>query len=145
VVNARRFRLGPGLLLVAAAALGVVLWVSTVRLTRGLDRALAQEFVIHHFERSSWFAMNAGKYEAVDPDLAREFRESAVWHARRAREFQRMDAGEAVREAERDNEHDLADGRLRERELKLDPLLSKGDQVTGRPGPDEAEARAAPP
>ena len=112
---------------------------------RGPDRALAQELVIHHFERSSWFAMNAGKYEAVDPDLARGFRESAAWHARRAREFQRMDAGEVAREAERDNEHDLADGRLRERALKLDPLLPKGDQVRGGPGPDEADSRAAPP
>jgi hypothetical protein len=116
-----------------------------VRLTRGPDRALAQELVIHQFERSSWFAMNAGKYEAVDPDLARKFRGSAAWHDRRAREFQRVDASNVAREAVRDTEHDLADGRLRERALKPDPLLSKGDQVTGRPGPDEAEARAAPP
>jgi hypothetical protein len=145
VVNARRLRLGPGLLLSIAAALAFVLGLSAGRLTRGPDRALAQELVIHHFERSSWFAMNAGKYEAVDPGLARRFRESAAWHARRAREFQRMDAGEVAREAERDNEHDLADGRLRERALKLDPLLPNGDQVGGGPGPDEAEARAAPP
>jgi hypothetical protein len=144
-MNARRLRLGPGQLLVAAAALGVVLWVSTERLTRGPDRALAQEFVIHHFERSSWFAMNAGKYVAVDPDLARKFRESAAWHARRAREFQRMEAGEVAREAELDNEHDLADGRLRERALKIDSLLSKRGQATGGPERDEAEARAAPP
>src|SRR5262245_12322903 len=105
---------GLALLLVVATAAAVALGIRIERMTRGEDRALAQEMAIHHFERSSWFARNAGKYEGLDPELTRRFREAAEWHARRANEFRRMDTGNVAREAERDVEHDLADGRLME-------------------------------
>src|SRR5690349_3596731 len=90
--------LGLGLLLVVAAATAVAVAPGVDRFARGRDRDLAQELVIHHFERSSWFALNAGKYEGLDAELSRGFRESAVWHARRAREFRRMSTGDVVRE-----------------------------------------------
>jgi hypothetical protein len=60
-------KLGLGLLLVAAAALAVALGLAAERFTRGPDRALGQEMALHHFERSSWFALNAEKYAAIDP------------------------------------------------------------------------------
>lgn len=105
---------------------------------------MAQELVIHHFERSSWFALNAGKYEGLDPELSHGFRASAVWHARRAREFQRMTTGDAVRESERDAEHDLADARLLERALRYDSLLGADDHAAGGPERDENKARDTP-
>ena len=62
----------------AAAALG---WAGR-GLVRSPDREVIQEAVIHHFERSSWFATNAPEYEAFRPDLGPAFRERAAWHAR---------------------------------------------------------------
>ena len=44
------------------AVLVVVLGLAVERSLRGQDRELCQELVIHHFERSSWFAMNAERY-----------------------------------------------------------------------------------
>lgn len=117
--------LGLGLLLIAGVAGAVVLGLTVERRTRGQDRALAQEVVIHHFERASWFAMNAGKYEGIDPGLADGFRDSAAWHARRAREFQRMNTVEVPHEAERDAEHDVVDGRLMVRALRCDSTLRR--------------------
>jgi len=132
--------LGLGLLLIAGVALAVVLGLHGERTTRGQDRALAQEVVIHHFERASWFAMNAGKYEAIDPELAQGFRESATWHASRAREFQRMNTGEVPREAERDAEHDLSDGRLMERALRCDTILRKNNDEAPKKAERDGEA-----
>src|SRR3954447_8397099 len=106
--------LGVRSLIVAAAVLVVALGVAVERSLRGQDRELCQELVIHHFERSSWFAMNAEKYADIDPELTRRFKEMAAWHARRAREFQRMDPSNVAREAERDLEHDKVEGRLME-------------------------------
>ncbi|MFO0890934.1 MAG: hypothetical protein U0790_17545 [Isosphaeraceae bacterium] len=108
---------------------GVYLALAADRFARGHARALAQKLVIHHFERSSWFALNAGKLEGVDPDLAARFRESAAWHAQRARAFQRMDPAAAALESERDAPHDLSDGRLMERALKLDASCGKGEDI----------------
>src|SRR4051812_5390196 len=88
--------LGVRSLLVAVAVLVVVLGFAVERSLRDHDRELCQEMVIHHFERSSWFAMNAEKYADIDPELPRRFMEMAVWHAKRAREFQRMSLGEGT-------------------------------------------------
>lgn len=137
--------IGLPILLALIVAGAVFVGLAADRFTRGQDRALAQEVVIRHFERASWFAMNAGKYEGIDPELTQKFRESAAWHARRAREFQRMNTGEVPREAERDAEHDLSDGRLMERALRCDSLLNAMDQATGRLERDEGKARDASP
>jgi hypothetical protein len=142
----RAFRyLGLGLLLVVAAVTAVAIGLGIDRFARGRDRALAQELVIHHFERSSWFALNAGKYESLDSGLARGFRESADWHARRAREFQRMDTGDVARESERDAVHDLTDARLLGRALRCDSLLGAQNHAAGSPERDEGKARDIPP
>lgn len=129
----RAFRnLGLGLLVVFVVAGAVVIGLAIERTTRGQDRALAQEIVIHHFERSSWFALNAGKYEGLDPDLAQGFRESATWHAHRAREFQRMNMADVPDETERDAEHDRSDCRLLERALRCDAVLSERSDAARR-------------
>ncbi len=112
------------LLAFLAAAGAVAAGLAVDRLVRGHDRALAQELVIHHFERSAWFAMKAPDYEGIDPELARRFRESAAWHARRAREFQRMDPGAAARESGRDLDREVVEGRLLERALRCDAILA---------------------
>jgi hypothetical protein len=109
---------GVRLLIAAAAVLAVVAGVTVERFLRGHDRELCQAIVIHHFERSSWFAMNAEKYAGIDPELTRRFREVAAWHARRGREFQRMEMSDVARESERDLEHDQVEGRLIERAAK---------------------------
>lgn len=117
------------------------------RSLRDQDRSLAQQLTIHHFERSSWFAMNAGKYESIDPELTRRFREVAAWHARRAREFQRMDPGEVAGESERDLEHDRSEDPLLVRALKYDSILGKrGSEATGKAeGNGGGESRTASP
>jgi hypothetical protein len=117
--------LGFRLLLAAAAVLAVVLGLTVERFIRGQDRQLCQEIVIHHFERSSWFAMNAEKYESIDPELTRRFKEVAAWHARRAREFQRMITSDVARESGRDLEHDRVEGRIMEQALKYNSILRK--------------------
>ncbi len=67
--------------LLAAVAAGVVLlgWTGRGPLGRP-GREVIQDAVIHHFERASWFALNAQDYEALRPGLGREFREMAEWH-----------------------------------------------------------------
>jgi hypothetical protein len=40
----------------------VVLGLAVERYLRGQDRELCPEMVIPHYERSSWFAMNAERY-----------------------------------------------------------------------------------
>ncbi len=136
-------------LLLAAVAISALAFLAPAveRYLRGQDRSLAQELTIHHFERSSWFAMNAGKYEGIDPELTRRFREVAAWHARRAREFQRMDPGEVAGESERDFEHDRSEGPLLVRALKYDSILGKrGSEATGKAeGNGGGESRTAPP
>jgi hypothetical protein len=89
------------------------------------DRDVRQELVNHHYERSSWFALNAEKYAEFDPDLARQFKEVATWHAERAHEFHRMSLGDVVRQADQDLEHDKVDGQLIERAAKYNPILRK--------------------
>lgn len=123
---------GLAVLLASAVAGGVYLGLAVDRFARGQDRALAQELVIHHFERSSWFALNAGNYEELDPALARGFREAAAWHARRAREYQRMDPAVVARESERDTARDLSDGRLMERALRHDAARGKQRETPRR-------------
>jgi hypothetical protein len=117
------------LVIAAAAVLIVVLGLGIQRFLRDQDRELCHEMVVHHFERSSWFAMNAGKYEDLEPELARRFMESAAWHANRAREFQRMSLGDVVRQAEQDLEHDKVDGHLMERAAKYHPILRKRSEA----------------
>ena len=88
--------------------------------------------------------MNAGKYEGIDPGLTRRFRELAAWHARRAREFQRMNPGDVARESERDLELDIEEGRLRERALRYDSILRKRQsEATEEAERHGSEARAA--
>ena len=52
-------------LVVAAAILVVVLALAVELSLRGQDRELCQEMVIQHYERSSWFAMNAEKWTST--------------------------------------------------------------------------------
>jgi hypothetical protein len=100
---------------------------------RGQDRSLAQQLTIYHFERSSWFAMSAGKFESIDPELTRRFREVAAWHAQRAREFQRMNTRDVARESERDLENDIVEGQLLEQALRYDSDLGeKSNEAMGK-------------
>jgi hypothetical protein len=117
--------LGTRFLFAATVVVALILGLSIHRFIWDRDRELRHELVAHHFERSSWFAMNAAKYEEFDPDLAQRFMESAAWHAKRAREFQRMSDGEVVHQAEQDLEHDKDDGHLMERAAKYGPILRK--------------------
>ena len=114
--------LGARFLFAATVVLALILGLSIHRFA--WDRVLRHELVAHHFERSSWFAMNAAKYEELDPELAQRFTESAAWHAKRAREFQRMSDGEVVHQAEQDLEHDKDDGHLMERAATVDGRLA---------------------
>jgi hypothetical protein len=124
------WKTGLGLLIAAVAVSALVLAALAIeRFVRAPDRALGQGMALHHFERSSWFALNAERYAAIDPELTDRFRELVVWHARRAREFQRMSPGDVARESERDLEHDRSEAQLLE----------------GKPERDEGWARAAPP
>jgi hypothetical protein len=137
-------------LIVAAAVLVVILGWAAERFARGRDRELCQELIIQHFERSSWFAMNAEKYQDLDPELTRRFKEMAAWHAKRAREFQRMETSNVAREAERDLEHDKVEGRLMERAAKANSLLRKRKRKRSREAAEKAErdggdARTLPP
>jgi hypothetical protein len=140
-------------LVVATAVLVVVSGLAVERSLRGQDRELCQELVIHHFERSSWFAMNAEKYADLDPELTRRFKEIAAWHAKRAREFQRMETSNVAREAERDLEHDKVEGRLMERAVKSNSILRKRSRKTAeecraedeRGNGEERHGRQGPP
>lgn len=123
-----------GLLLATAALVPLALTVE--RYYRGQDRSLAQQLAIHHYERSSWFAMNAGKYEAVDPELAGKFRELAKWHYGRASGFVRMPAGDVAAESERDSEHDAVEYPLLERALKHDSSLREEKEEAAWGGRD---------
>ncbi len=104
------------------AAVGAVVIVILVVSGRGLlgrpEREVIQETVIHHFERASWFALHADEYEKLCPGLGREFREMAARHARRAREYQRMNPAEPAAELEVDAAHDREEGLLMDRALK---------------------------
>src|SRR4051794_17299174 len=138
--------LGVRCLFVAAAALVIVLGWAVERFARGRDRELCQEIVIQHYERSSWFAMNAEKYADIDPELTRRFKELAAWHARRAGEFQRMETSNVAREAERDLEHDKVEGRLMERATKSNSLLRKRSREAAEKAErDGGDARTIPP
>jgi hypothetical protein len=75
----------------------------------------------------------AEKYAAIDRELTDRFREAAVWHARRAREFQRMNPGDAARESERDLEHDRSEAQPLERSLRIDSLLRAKGRTTEEP------------
>jgi hypothetical protein len=131
--------LGTRFLFAATVVLALILGLSIHRFVWDRNRELRHELVAHHFERSSWFAMNAGKYEELDPDLARRFMEAAAWHAKRAREFQRMSDGEVVHQAEQDLEHDKDDGHLMERAAKYGPILRK----RSREASEQAEREGA--
>lgn len=58
-----------------------------------------------------------------------------MWHARRAREFQRMAPGDVVQESEQNLKHDIGDGALLERALKLDLILRQMDRATEKAEP----------
>lgn len=111
-------RWGLHVLLVSVATAVVFLGFSGRGLLSRPEREVIQEAVIHHFERASWFALNADEYEKLCPGLGSEFREAATWHARRAREYQRMDPAELGFELEQDAGHDREEGRLMDRALK---------------------------
>jgi hypothetical protein len=61
--------LGTRFLFAATVVLALIVGLSIHRFVWDRDRELRHELVAHHFERSSWFAMNAAKYEELDPDL----------------------------------------------------------------------------
>jgi hypothetical protein len=135
-------------LLVAAAAVAVLVAVGLAveRYASGRERELAQQLIIHHFERSSWLALNAGRYAKTDPELSRRFCELAAWHARRAREFQRMNTGDVARESERNLEHDPLESRLMERALRWDARFGErsGEAAEGSET-DGGDAHPTPP
>jgi hypothetical protein len=137
--------LGIRFLIGAATVLVVFLGLAIDRHLRRPDRDLRQELVNHHFERSSWFALNAEKYAELDPDLTRQFKEVAAWHANRAHEFQRMGFGDVVPQAERDLEHDKVDGHLIERAAKYNPILRKRRAAANQADRDGSGARTASP
>lgn len=111
-------RWGVHVLLVVAAAAVVCVGLSNRGLLGRPEREVMQEAVIHHFERASWFALNADGYEKLCPGLGLEFREIATWHARRAREYQRMDPAALTVGLEQDAVHDREEGQLMDRALK---------------------------
>lgn len=138
-----RIVLNDGLRLIAAAvlagaAIGVVLCLD--RRAEALDRELAQELATHHFERSSWFAIQGWTRADDDPELRVRFRDEALWHARRARAFQRMSPAEVVAEAERDAEHDRLEGRLMDRVLTRRAARLAGASPTEGTGRDALAA-----
>lgn len=114
-----RRRWGLHVLVVAVAAAILTLGLSGRGLLGRPEREVMQEVVIHHFERASWFALNAEEYETLCPGLGREFREMATWHARRAREYQRMDAAVLAAALEQDARHDREEGQLMDRALNV--------------------------